>query len=125
MPVYGKGENVRDWLFVVDHAHAIDLIFHKGKAGSTYNIGGNNEKTNLEITDIILNQLNKPKTLIKFVEDRLGHDRRYAIDGSKIKKELGWEPKTKFEDGIKLPIDWYINNNEWIENLNFKRFNAF
>ena len=117
VPVYGDGLNVRDWLYVYDHCKAIDAVLHKGKEGEVYNIGGNNEKTNLEITEIILNALNKPKTLMKFVEDRLGHDRRYAIDSSKIQEELGWKPEMSFEKGVKDTINWYINNQEWIENI--------
>ena len=121
VPVYGDGMNVRDWLYVYDHCKAIDTVLHKGKEGEVYNIGGNNEKTNLEITEIILNALDKPRSLIKFVEDRLGHDRRYAIDSAKIQEELGWTPEMNFEKGIKTTIDWYINNQAWIENLNRKK----
>jgi dTDP-glucose 4,6-dehydratase len=117
LPVYGDGLNVRDWLYVYDHCNAIDAVLHKGKEGEFYNIGGNNEKKNIEITEIILDSLNKSKSLIKFVEDRLGHDRRYAIDSTKIQQELGWSPQTQFEDGIKTTIDWYINNQEWINNI--------
>jgi dTDP-glucose 4,6-dehydratase len=120
VPVYGDGMNVRDWLYVYDHCRAIDAVLHKGKEGEVYNIGGNNERTNLEITEIILNTLDKPKSLIKFVEDRLGHDRRYAIDSTKIQEELGWQPEMNFENGIKTTIDWYINNQEWTEKLNKK-----
>ena len=121
VPVYGDGLNVRDWLYVYDHCSAIDAVLHKGKDGEIYNIGGNNEKNNLEITDIILNKLNKPTSLKKFVEDRLGHDRRYAIDSSKIKNELGWEPEVDFEKGINITIDWYLNNIDWIEKINAKK----
>ncbi len=121
VPVYGDGLNIRDWLYVYDHCRAIDAVLHKGKEGEVYNIGGNNEKTNLEITEIILNALDKPESLIKFVEDRLGHDRRYAIDSSKIQQELGWEPQMDFEQGIKTAIDWYIDNQEWVRNLNDKK----
>lgn len=121
VPVYGDGMNIRDWLYVYDHCSAIDAVLHKGKEGEVYNIGGNNEKPNIEITKILLNALNKSESLINYVEDRLGHDRRYAIDSSKIQRELGWEPSVTFEEGIKLTIDWYINNTEWIKDLEAKR----
>ena len=113
LPVYGKGENVRDWLYVEDHCAAIDLVMRKGRTGEVYNVGGHNEKSNLDVVKIILNQLNKPESLITFVKDRPGHDMRYAIDPSKIHAELGWLPQTKFEDGIKKTIDWYLNNKKW------------
>lgn len=115
LPVYGTGMNVRDWLYVEDHCKAIDMVFEKGKAGQRYNIGGHNEKRNIEIVKLILKHLNKPETLIEYVEDRKGHDYRYAIDPTKIKNELGWEPETKFEDGIIKTIDWYINNPEYLK----------
>ena len=115
LPVYGQGLNIRDWLFVEDHCEAIDLVFHNGKAGERYNIGGHNEKRNIEIVKLILKHLGKSEDLITFVEDRKGHDYRYAIDPTKIKNELGWEPKTKFEDGIIKTINWYLDNKE---NLN-------
>ena len=108
VPIYGDGLNVRDWLHVEDHCRAIDLVLHKGAVGSVYNIGGNNEWTNIEITRLILKELGKPESLIKYVQDRLGHDRRYAIDASKIKRELGWEPKWRFKDGIKETVKWYV-----------------
>ncbi len=114
LPVYGTGRNIRDWLYVEDHCEAIDLVFHNGKAGERYNIGGHNEKRNIEIVKLILKRLDKPETLIEFVEDRKGHDYRYAIDPTKIKNELGWYPKTKFEDGIVKTIDWYLANPEWL-----------
>lgn len=117
LPVYGKGENVRDWLYVDDHNKAIDLIIHKGTVGQVYNIGGHNEKSNIEIVKIILENLEKSEDLITFVEDRKGHDLRYAIDPTKIHNELGWLPETKFEDGIKKTIDWYKNNYEWMEEI--------
>jgi dTDP-glucose 4,6-dehydratase len=117
IPVYGEGRNVRDWLFVYDHCNAIDLIIHKGKVGGVYNIGGNNERTNLEVVKSILRILEKPDSLIKFIKDRPGHDMRYAIDPTKIKKDLGWEPKTSFDEGIKITIDWYIKNRSWWENV--------
>jgi len=115
LPVYGQGLNIRDWLFVEDHCEAIDLVFHNGKAGERYNIGGHNEKRNIEIVKLILKHLGKSEDLITFVEDRKGHDYRYAIDPTKIKNELGWEPKTKFEDGIIKTIDWYLENKEWLK----------
>lgn len=115
LPVYGTGKNVRDWLYVEDHCEAIDLVFHNGKKGERYNIGGHNEKRNIEIVKLILKQLGKSEDLIEYVEDRKGHDYRYAIDPTKIKNELGWKPKTKFEDGIVKTIDWYINNPEWLK----------
>ena len=115
LPVYGKGLNIRDWLFVEDHCQAIDLVLHNGKAGERYNIGGHNEKRNIEIVKLILKYLGKSEDLISFVEDRKGHDYRYAIDPTKIKNELGWEPKTKFEDGIVKTIDWYLEHKEWLE----------
>lgn len=117
LPVYGKGENVRDWLYVEDHCSAIDLIIHKGRVGEVYNIGGHNEKTNLEVVKIILKELGKSEDLIKFVTDRPGHDMRYAIDPSKIHNELGWLPATKFEDGIKKTIKWYLDNKEWWQHI--------
>lgn len=117
LPIYGKGENVRDWLYVDDHCSAIDMIIHKGKIGEIYNIGGHNEKTNLEVVKIILKELNKPESLIKFVTDRPGHDRRYAIDPTKIKNELGWEPVISFDEGIKKTIAWYLDNRKWWENI--------
>lgn len=117
LPVYGKGENVRDWLYVEDHCSAIDLIIHKGRVGEVYNIGGHNEKTNLEVVKIILKELNKSESLIKYVTDRPGHDMRYAIDPTKIHTELGWLPATKFEDGIKKTIKWYLDNKTWWQNI--------
>lgn len=107
LPVYGDGLNVRDWIYVNDHCRAIDVVLHKGIAGEVYNIGGNNEWYNIDIVKLILKDLGKPESLIQFVKDRLGHDRRYAIDSSKIQKELGWEPETSFEEGIRSTIDWY------------------
>ena len=117
LPVYGKGENVRDWLYVEDHCSAIDLIIHEGKVGEVYNIGGHNEKTNLEVVKIILKELGKSEDLIKYVTDRPGHDMRYAIDPAKIHHELGWLPATKFEDGIKKTIKWYLDNKEWWQHI--------
>ena len=117
LPVYGKGENVRDWLYVVDHCNAIDLIIRKGKVGEIYNIGGHNERRNLDVVKTILKELGKPESLIHFVTDRPGHDRRYAIDPTKIHNELGWLPETKFEDGIKKTVQWYLDNKPWWEHI--------
>ena len=114
VPVYGDGLNVRDWLYVYDHCEAIDTVLHNGKIGEVYNIGGHNEKTNLEITKLILNAMGKDESSIEYVTDRLGHDRRYAISNDKITSELGWKPSVTFEEGIKLTIDWYLNNQDWI-----------
>lgn len=117
LPVYGDGLNIRDWLHVEDHCQAIDLVLHKGRIGEVYNVGGNNERTNIDIVKTILAHLGKPESLIKFVKDRPGHDRRYAIDATKLRTELGWEPKYTFETGIKQTIDWYLNNQEWWQNI--------
>ena len=125
LPVYGKGENVRDWLFVEDHARAIDLIFHKGKVADTYNIGGFNEWKNIDIIKVIIKTVDRllgnPEgtslDLITYVTDRKGHDMRYAIDPAKIHKELGWLPETRFADGIKKTIKWYLDNREWWETI--------
>ncbi|MDA1060281.1 MAG: dTDP-glucose 4,6-dehydratase [bacterium] len=117
VPVYGDGKNVRDWLYVIDHCIAIDTILEKGAVGEVYNIGGNNEKTNLEITKFLLDFLGKDESLITYVDDRLAHDRRYAIDASKMKNELGWEPSVDFPEGISLTFDWYKNNEEWSRKL--------
>lgn len=113
LPIYGDGKNIRDWLHVLDHCRAIDLVLHKGKIGEVYNIGGNNEIQNIDLVKLILKTLNKDESLINFVEDRLGHDRRYAIDSSKIQKELGWKPKYSFNEGIKETINWYLNNRDF------------
>ena len=117
LPVYGTGENVRDWLYVTDHCAAIDIILHKGTVGEVYNIGGHNERTNLDVVKIILRELGKPESLITFVTDRPGHDRRYGIDPAKINKELGWLPTTTFDEGIKQAIKWYVDNRTWWENI--------
>ena len=114
LPVYGQGLNIRDWLYVEDHCEAIDLVLHKGRAGERYNIGGHNEKRNIDIVKLILSELGKSEDLISFVEDRKGHDFRYAIDPTKITNELGWYPKTKFEDGIVKTIDWYKEHKEYL-----------
>jgi dTDP-glucose 4,6-dehydratase len=125
LPIYGKGENIRDWLYVLDHAQAIDLIYHKGKVGSTYNIGGNNEWKNIDLIYLLCKimdkKLNRPsgtsEKLITFVKDRAGHDMRYAIDSSKLKKELGWAPSLQFEEGLEKTVDWYLSNEEWLNNI--------
>lgn len=125
VPVYGKGENVRDWLFVEDHAKAIDVIFHKGKIGDTYNIGGNNEWTNIDLIRLLCKTMDKKlgrkegesAKLITFVKDRAGHDLRYAIDSSKLQKELGWKPSLQFEEGLAKTVDWYLANEEWLRNV--------
>jgi dTDP-glucose 4,6-dehydratase len=114
VPVYGDGLNVRDWLHVEDHCRAIDLVFHKGRPGEVYNIGGNNERTNIEITRLVISEMGKDESSIKYVTDRPGHDRRYAIDSSKIQRELGWEPSHTFETGIRETIKWYRENQSWL-----------
>ena len=117
LPVYGDGKNVRDWLYVEDHCKAIDLVLRKGREGEVYNVGGHNERTNLEVVKTILHALNKPESLIKFVTDRPGHDMRYAIDPTKLETELGWKPKYNFDTGIQQTIQWYLDNREWWENI--------
>ena len=114
LPVYGEGKNIRDWLYVEDHCEAIDKVLHNGKKGDRYCIGGHNERRNIDIVKLILKRLNKPESLITHVEDRKGHDYRYGIDPTKIHNELGWLPKTKFEDGIVKTIDWYVENPEYL-----------
>ncbi len=125
LPIYGKGENIRDWLFVEDHARAIDVIFHTAKHGSTYNIGGHNEWTNIDVIRLLCRimdkKLNRPEganeKLITFVKDRAGHDLRYAIDSSKLQNELGWKPSLQFEEGLDKTVDWYLSNDEWLNNV--------
>ena len=125
LPVYGKGENVRDWLYVVDHARAIDLIFHEGKTAETYNIGGFNEWKNIDIVKVLIQTTdrllgraeNEDLGLITYVTDRQGHDLRYAIDSRKLKHELGWEPSLQFEEGIELTVKWYLDNQDWLDNV--------
>lgn len=117
LPVYGTGENVRDWLHVSDHCEAIDLIIHNGRVGEVYNVGGHNERTNLEVVKTILKALDKPESLIKFVTDRPGHDRRYAIDPTKLETELGWKPKYNFDTGIQQTIQWYLDNEDWWKHI--------
>lgn len=117
VPVYGKGQNVRDWIHVIDHNIGVDLIVRNGKVGEIYNLGGHSEKNNLEVVKTILKQLGKPESLIKYVTDRPGHDLRYAIDSTKVEEELGWTRTYDFETGIKKTVDWYLNNQEWIDNI--------
>jgi dTDP-glucose 4,6-dehydratase len=125
LPVYGKGENVRDWLYVVDHARAIDDVFHKGAIGETYNIGGFNEWTNIDLIKVICRTMDRKlgraegesEKLITYVTDRAGHDLRYAIDANKIMKDLGWEPSLQFEEGIDKTVDWYLNNQQWMDEV--------
>ena len=125
LPIYGKGDNIRDWLFVVDHARAIDVIFHKGQMGETYNIGGFNEWKNLDIVELLCDVMDRKlgreegesRKLITFVKDRAGHDKRYAIDASKIKDELGWEPSLQFEEGLEKTVDWYLANQQWLDHV--------
>ncbi len=117
LPVYGDGLNIRDWIHVKDHCEAIDVVLHKGKEGSVYNVGGENERTNIEIVTLILKALGKPETLIKYVKDRPGHDRRYAIDSTKLKKELGFSPKTDFAYGMEETVKWYSENRSWWERI--------
>ena len=125
LPVYGKGENVRDWLYVEDHARAIDLIFHKGKAGDTYNIGGFNEWKNIDLIKVIIRTTDRllgrmegeSERLISYVKDRAGHDLRYAIDASKLRDELGWKPSLQFEEGIEKTVRWYLDNQQWMDNI--------
>jgi dTDP-glucose 4,6-dehydratase len=125
IPIYGKGENVRDWLFVIDHARAIDTVYHKGKSGETYNIGGHNEWKNIDLIRLLCKIMDKKlnreegesEKLITFVTDRAGHDLRYAIDASKIERELGWKPSVTFEQGLEQTVDWYLNNKDWLQNV--------
>ena len=125
LPIYGKGENIRDWLFVEDHANAIDVIFHKAKYGSTYNIGGHNEWTNIDVIRLLCRIMDKKlnraeganEKLITFVKDRAGHDLRYAIDSTKLQKDLGWKPSLQFEEGLEKTVDWYLSNEEWLNNV--------
>lgn len=125
LPVYGQGLNVRDWLHVYDHCVAIDLIMRKAISGSIYNVGGHNEKRNIDVVKIILKQLNKPEDLIRFVTDRKGHDLRYAIDPLKLEKELNWKPKYNFDSGIYETINWYLNNQKWLNNTLTKEYQNY
>ena len=117
LPVYGQGLNVRDWLYVEDHCKAIDMIVHNGRVGEVYNVGGHNEKQNIEVVKTILRALDKPESLITYVKDRAGHDLRYAIDPTKISTELGWEPETAFDDGMQKTIEWYLENSQWMDDI--------
>jgi dTDP-glucose 4,6-dehydratase len=117
LPVYGDGLNIRDWLHVEDHCRAVDLVLHHGRKGEVYNVGGNNERTNLQVVETILRELGKPESLIRHVEDRLGHDRRYAIDATKIRNELGWQPQYDYDSGIKQTIQWYLANPDWLKRI--------
>jgi dTDP-glucose 4,6-dehydratase len=125
LPVYGDGMNIRDWLHVEDHCSAIALAFFKGMSGEVYNVGGNNERTNIFIVKTILGLLNKPESLITYVKDRLGHDRRYAIDSTKIQTELGWKPKYTFETGIKETVEWYLDNQEWWKKIKSGQYREY
>lgn len=133
LPVYGDGKYTRDWLYVIDHAVAIDLVFHKGKIGETYNIGGFNEWQNIDLIKLLIKQMDQKLgrsegaslSLITYIKDRPGHDRRYAIDASKINKELGWKPSVTFEEGLSLTIDWYLENNEWLENVTSGQYQKY
>ena len=133
IPVYGKGENIRDWLFVEDHARAIDVVFHKGKPGETYNIGGFNEWKNIDLIRVLCKVMDEEldrsvgdsEKLIKFVKDRPGHDARYAIDASKIKNELGWTPSLQFEEGIRKTAKWYLENEDWLEHVTSGEYRTY
>ncbi len=125
LPVYGKGENIRDWLYVIDHAHAIDVIYHRGGDGETYNIGGHNEWKNIDLIKVLCKVMDEKlgretgtsEKLITYVKDRAGHDLRYAIDSTKLQDELDWKPSLQFEEGIELTVDWYLNNQEWLDQI--------
>jgi dTDP-glucose 4,6-dehydratase len=125
LPVYGDGLNIRDWLYVEDHCSAIDLVMHNGVNGEVYNIGGNNERTNMQIIQTILGLLDKPESLIQYVQDRLGHDRRYGIDATKIKRELGWEPQYSFEKGMPKTIEWYLDNQSWWKRIQTGEYETY
>ena len=125
LPVYGDGLNIRDWLYVEDHCSAIDLVLHQGRNGEVYNIGGNNERTNVQIVKTILEQLDKPQALIRYVKDSPGHDRRYGINATKIRQELGWQPKFHFESGIQETIRWYLENQTWWKRILSGEYRAY
>ena len=125
LPVYGEGLNVRDWLYVEDHCKAIDMIVHNGVVGEVYNVGGHNEKQNIEVVKTILNRLSKPETLITYVKDRAGHDLRYAIDPTKISDALGWSPETDFESGMERTIKWYLDNSEWMDDIKSGKYSEY
>ena len=133
LPVYGKGANIRDWLYVEDHARAIDVIFHKGKPGEVYNIGGNNEWKNIDLVKLLCGVMDKKlnraagtsEKLITYVTDRLGHDMRYAIDSSKLQKELGWKPSLDFPEGLEKTVDWYLANRDWLDHVTSGSYRAY
>jgi len=125
LPIYGDGLNVRDWLYVEDHCSAIDLVLHKGGSGEVYNVGGRNERNNLQVVRTILEELNKPESLFSYVKARLGHDRRYAIDADKLRDELGWEPKYNYESGIRETIRWYLDHSEWMEKVTSGSYQSY
>ena len=125
LPVYGEGLNVRDWLYVDDHCKAIDMIIHNGRVGEVYNVGGHNERRNIDVVKTVLSHLSKPESLITYVKDRAGHDLRYAIDPAKISSELGWEPETAFDDGMKKTVEWYLDNAEWLEDIKSGEYTAY
>ena len=125
LPVYGEGLNVRDWLYVEDHCKAIDLIIHNGRVGEVYNVGGHNERRNIDVVKTVLSHLSKPESLITYVKDRAGHDLRYAIDPAKISSELGWTPETAFDEGMKKTVEWYLENSEWLEDIKSGEYAAY
>lgn len=125
LPVYGEGLNVRDWLYVEDHCKAIDMIIHNGRVGEVYNVGGHNERRNIDVVKTVLSHLSKSESLISYVKDRAGHDLRYAIDPAKISNELGWTPETSFDDGMKKTVDWYLDNSEWLEDIKSGEYSAY
>ena len=125
LPVYGEGVNVRDWLYVEDHCKAIDMIIHNGVVGEVYNVGGHNERQNIQVVKTILNRLSKPESLITYVKDRAGHDLRYAIDPSKITNALGWEPETDFDSGMERTIKWYLDNSEWMDDIKSGKYTEY
>ncbi len=125
LPVYGEGLNIRDWLYVDDHCKAIDMIIHNGRVGEVYNVGGHNERRNIDVVKTVLSHLSKPESLITYVKDRAGHDLRYAIDPAKITSELGWTPETAFDDGMKKTVEWYLENVEWLEDIKSGEYAAY
>ncbi|MBR2732217.1 MAG: GDP-mannose 4,6-dehydratase, partial [Clostridia bacterium] len=125
LPIYGNGLNVRDWLYVEDHCRAIDLILQNGTPGEVYNVGGHNERTNIAVVKTILSALGKPESLITYVQDRAGHDLRYAIDPTKISDALGWQPETKFDDGIARTVAWYLDNSPWLDGIESGEYQAY
>lgn len=125
LPVYGEGLNVRDWLYVEDHCKAIDMIIHNGRVGEVYNVGGHNERRNIDVVKTVLSHLSKPESLITYVKDRAGHDLRYAIDPAKISSELGWTPETAFDEGMKKTVEWYLENSAWLEDIKSGEYAAY